>query len=206
MDSIVARYTYESRRRDIAADIGEHLPTLSDFASRFDVIVECGVRKPISSYAFANGLKGNPNGKLYMIDPDCDIPSVNAFLDLARREGIDATFIHQSDLVCPLIPCDVLFIDTWHVYGQLKRELAYWHSSARSYILLHDTTVDEWAGETVRMGWNADEQSRITGIPVNEICKGLWPAVEEFLREHPEWVVEKRYTNCNGLTILKRIA
>ena len=69
---------------------------------------------------------------------------------------------------------------------------------------MHDTTVDEWLGETIRNGWNAAEQSKQTGIPVDEITKGLWPAIEEFLMEHPEWLLEKRYTNNNGLTILKR--
>lgn len=69
---------------------------------------------------------------------------------------------------------------------------------------MHDTTVDEWDGETIRCGWNAHEQSAQTGIPVEEINKGLWPAIEEFLATHPEWVIDRRYTNNNGLTILKR--
>jgi len=35
---------------------------------------------------------------------------------------------------------------------------------------------------------------------------GLWPAVEEFLAEHPsEWALQHRYTNNNGLTVLKRV-
>ena len=36
-------------------------------------------------------------------------------------------------------------------------------------------------------------------------AQGLWPAVEEFLNEHSEWQLETRYTNNNGLTILKRV-
>ena len=42
-------------------------------------------------------------------------------------------------------------------------------------------------------------------IPVEEIEKGLWPAVEEFLENNDNWELEKKYENCNGLTILKRI-
>jgi hypothetical protein len=70
---------------------------------------------------------------------------------------------------------------------------------------MHDTTVDELYGETLRVGWDANKQSKETGIPVDEITKGLWPAIEEFLEEHPEWNLEKRYTNNNGLTILSRV-
>jgi hypothetical protein len=33
---------------------------------------------------------------------------------------------------------------------------------------------------------------------------GLWKAIEEFLEINPHWSVHERYTNNNGLTILKR--
>jgi len=139
-----------------------------------------------------------------MIDPESsrDMPK---FLQLCKSESINAEFLNKSDLECPLIKTDLLFIDTWHVYGQLKRELARWHSSVDKYIIMHDTTVDEWDGETIRMRMNAQEQSKRFGIPVEEINKGLWPAVEEFLANHPEWKIEKRLVNNNGLTIMSRI-
>lgn len=45
---------------------------------------------------------------------------------------------------------------------------------------------------------------RLSGYSRAEIERGLWPAVEEFLAEHAEWQLEKRYTNNNGLTVLAR--
>jgi hypothetical protein len=117
---------------------------------------------------------------------------------------MNTVFYKQSDLECPMEQTDLLFIDTWHVYGHLKRELARWHSSVNKYILLHDTTVDAIYGESIRMIMNVDEQSKKSGIPIDEINKGLWPAVTEFLLERPEWVLEKRYENNNGLTVLSR--
>jgi len=131
--------------------------------------------------------------------------NVQQFLQFSKQAGLDAVFYQQSDLECPMEPTDLLFIDTWHVYGHLKRELARWNSMVKKYIILHDTTVDGVYGETIRVGWDAAAQSRTTGIPVEEINKGLWPAVTEFLAEHPEWVLEKRYENNNGLTILARV-
>ena len=118
---------------------------------------------------------------------------------------MNASFFEQSDLDCPLVNTDLLFIDTWHIYGHLKRELARWNESVNKFIILHDTTVDEWIGETVRVGWDALKQSRESGIPVEEIRKGLWPAVEEFLATNPEWKIELRLTNNNGLTVLSRV-
>jgi len=35
---------------------------------------------------------------------------------------------------------------------------------------------------------------------------GLWPAIREFLGTHPEWKIEKRFKNNNGLTILARVS
>jgi hypothetical protein len=194
---------YQAKCREWS-DINEHLPVLYEYTKKCSTVVECGVRTIVSSYAFANGLKETPGNLLTMVDPDAS-PNMPAFLNLCKTEGVNAQFFNESDLLCPLVRTDLLFIDTWHVYGQLKRELARWHSSVNKYIIMHDTTVDEWNGETIRLGWNAVEQSKKFGIPVEEINKGLWPAIQEFLLAHPEWVIEKRLRNNNGLTILKRV-
>ena len=185
------------------SDINEHLPVLYEYTKRCSSVVECGVRTIVSSYAFALGLKGTEGNKYYLVDPDAS-PNMPAFLKSCKSEGVNAEFWNKSDLECPIVDTDLLFIDTWHVYAQLKRELERWHGSVKKYIIMHDTTVDEWMGETIRAGWNADEQSKKFGFPVDEINKGLGPAIEEFLVGHPEWTVEKKLVNNNGLTILKK--
>lgn len=186
------------------SDIYEHLPILKEYASKCEHITECGVRSVVSSYAFAEGLKGKPNNKLIQVDLDKS-GNVTVFQNECKAEGINTIFYEQSDLECPLEETDLLFIDTWHIYGHLKRELARWHIYAKKYIIMHDTTVDEWEGETIRMRMNAEQQSKDSGYSIEEINKGIWPAVEEFLQGHPEWTIEKRYINNNGLTILARV-
>jgi hypothetical protein len=126
------------------------------------------------------------------------------FIEMCKGEGINASFIEGSDTQCVPIQTDLLFIDTWHIYGHLKRELAHWHASVKKYIILHDTTVDAVYGESIRANANTYVQSIESGYPEEEIRKGLWPAVVEFLEVHPEWRLEKRYTHNNGLTILAR--
>jgi hypothetical protein len=69
---------------------------------------------------------------------------------------------------------------------------------------MHDTTIDEIYGETIRMGMNATQQSINSGFPIEEIKCGLQKAIDEFLATNIEWVLDVRYTNNNGLTILKR--
>lgn len=187
----------------IPSDINEHLYILHNYAKECSKIVECGVYNPCSSYAFANAIKDKSENSLTMIDPFVS-REMEGFLEICKQTKVNAQFVNKSDLEVEPTECELLFIDSWHVYAQLKRELALWHPYVKKYMLLHDTTIDEWYGESVRGNANAEEQSRMTGFPVREIQRGLWPAIAEFLQDHPEWKVLERYTNNNGLTILSR--
>jgi hypothetical protein len=187
----------------LPSDINEHLPTLMKYASECNSVVECGVRDVVSSYAFGMGLKGKLDAFYVLVDP-YKSKQIDGFLKLCKNESINATFIEKSDLDCPLFSTDLLFIDTWHVYGQLKRELARWHTSVNKYIIMHDTTVDADVGESIRCGFNIRKQIVESGFPEHEIRKGLWPAVQEFLDSNKNWKLLERFTNNNGLTILHK--
>ena len=100
---------------------------------------------------------------------------------------------------------DMVFIDTWHVYAQLKRELEKYSKITNKYIIMHDTEVDAVFGETIRNGWNAIEQSETTEFSVDEINCGLNKAVYNFLYKNKNWRMLKHYVNNNGLTILEKI-
>ena len=189
----------------IPNDINEHLPVLYAYAKKCSSVVECGILDVTSSYAFASALIGTPDNSLTMIDPNLS-EKIEPFLDICNRENVNANFVWSRILDYPRQETDLLFIDSWHVYAQLKRELAHWHASVNKYILIHDTTVDEWYGESVRGNADAEQQSRDTGFPVNEIQKGIWPAITEFLEQHPEWQIIERRTNNNGLTVLSRVS
>ena len=185
------------------SDINEHLETLYNYAKQCTTIVECGDRDIVSSYAFASAMIGKPNHSFTMIDL-YESTKMKPFLEMCKTEGIHTSFLKESDIQCVPIQTDLLFIDTWHIYGHLKRELAHWHTSVQKYIILHDTTVDAVHGESIRCNLNIEAQSIESGYPEEEIRKGVWPAVVEFLEVHPEWRLEKRYTHNNGLTILAR--
>jgi len=192
----------------INSDIFEHLPTLYRYSRECDTILESGVRNCVSSWAFASGLlhshkEGNKKLLLNDINKSDEAAELVNLVNLLPNLKIEEHWI--SNLELEIEPTDMVFIDTWHVYGQLKRELAKFRNIAKKYIILHDTTVDGEKGETIRRGWNAEQQSLETGIPVEEILRGLWAAVEEFLKDNDEWELVHRYKNCNGLTILRRV-
>lgn len=187
------------------SDIHEHLPTLYKYATECESVVECGVRGCVSSWALTYGLLNNNKPTKSILLNDLTSCNIQGLLDATKGLPITVNYEWKNDLDLVLPNVDMVFIDTWHVYGHLKRELAKFSKVTMKYIAMHDTTVDGVYGETIRMGLNAKQQSKETGYPIEEINCGLWKAVEEFLANNPEWKLKERFTNNNGLTILERL-
>lgn len=190
----------------VPSDINEHLLTLYRYAMNCESIIELGVRGCVSSWAFTYGLLHNnkPVKKLLLNDIEpCDISEL---LRATKNLNINIGYNWINDLHMNIDEnVDLTFIDTWHVYGQLKRELDKFSKITNKYIIMHDTTVDEIYGETIRNGWDANKQSVESGFPVDEINCGLMRAITEFLSANNNWRLKERYTNNNGLTILEKI-
>ena len=204
MDHVNSKYTELCNR---PCDINEHLPTLYKYATECETILETGVRGCISSWALVYGLLNNNSDNKAIILNDIFPCNIDKLLDGTKDLPIIVQYkwINNLQLEIPY-NVDLTFIDTWHVYGQLKRELDKFSKITDKYIIMHDTTVDEWEGESIRMRCDIDAQVKFSGFPRDEITRGLWPAISEFLFVHPEWVLHQRFTNNNGLTILKRVS
>lgn len=191
------------------SDIFEHLPTIMRYARECERVLDCSSTLSHAVWAFLYGLSqsGRPTRELLA---NYSRANVNDIQQVARsamtaRVSWRASFLPSClDVREVRESIDLTFIDTWHIYAQLIRELEKFAPVTKKYIIIHDTTVDEWQGETIRNGWNAEEQAARTGFPVEDIRRGLWPAITDFLSAHPEWSVTERHTNCNGLTVLKR--
>jgi hypothetical protein len=167
------------------SDINEHLPTLKKYAQECETIVEMGVRTIVSTWAF---LSGNPKKLIsvdykYPIDYNSnDLPIVE---NIAKEKNIDFSFVLGDTRNLTIPECDLLFIDTLHTYSQIKIELNLHSPKVKKYIIFHDTVSFRHIGE-------------------NNLDKGIWPAIEEFLSQNPEWKIHEVYENNNGLTVIKR--
>jgi hypothetical protein len=162
------------------SDINEHLPTLYSYAKKSTHVVEAGVRECVSTFAFLLGLL---DGSIEDINANPGTERHDALrqlkmscLDLYRSKNFDTVKIYEK--LGPTINMVVgncikyhgvsstmTFIDTWHVYPQLRDELAHFSKITEKYIILHDTTVDGQRGETIR---NTCLQRR------KEAVEGLW--------------------------------
>jgi hypothetical protein len=188
------------------SNINEHLNTLCEYAKKCDSVFETGFRGYVSSWALLYGLlqSSSTNPKRLFVN-DITICNIYSLIEETKHLDIDITYEWKNNLLLEMKNnYDLTFIDTWHVYGQLKRELEKFSKITNKYIIMHDTTVDEIHGESIRLGLDVITQSKESGFPIEEITKGLRPAIEEFLQNNPEWYMAERFTNNNGLTILAK--
>jgi hypothetical protein len=154
-----------------------------------------GVRAIKSTWAFL----GAAPKKLIsydMEDPSHYGSNIQIVYDVAKQYGLDFEFKQADVLEIEIEETDLLFLDTWHAYDQLKAELERHNSKTRKYIIMHDTTSYEFRDEPLTSE-NTFKGEQSSG-------KGLWPAITEFLEENNNWELHKRFTNNNGITILKR--
>lgn len=190
-----------------SSDINEHLPTFYKYARECESVLELGVRGCVSSWAFLKGLQDNGKERKHLFLNDIEKCNIDELLHVSRDLNVNVEYEWKNDLELNVDgkTFDITFIDTWHIYGQLKRELAKFSKVTKKYIILHDTTVDAEKGETIRLGLDSMQQAFDSGFPVEEIECGLQKAINEFLFVNREWRLKEQFENNNGLTILERI-
>ena len=210
MNYIAIKHKYLSNQSN---DINEHLNTMVNYTKDSESVLALCWQGSQVFWTLAHGLLSNKTSEqkknIYynnIINFDTE-----EFTNVTRHlKNLSVTFskeeFYQYELPSEQPTVDVLFIDSWHVYGCMKRELAKYAPKTNKYIMMHDTTVDEWDGETIRSGLNADEQSQKYGIPIYEINRGVWPAIQEFLNDNPQWKIKERFTNNHGFTVLERVS
>ena len=174
---------YNENCLNTLGDIYQHLPTLKKYAEDCDHITEFGVRTVVSTYAF---MMGKPKRLIsYDLVPIEEYgTNRNELKELGQENNVNFNFIVGDTREIVIEETDLLFIDTWHIYDQLNKELKIHGNKSRKYLIFHDTTTFGLIGED---GYT-----------------GIWQAIEEFLSENKHWTIHERFTNNNGLTILKR--
>lgn len=190
------------------SDINEHMENLRALAAEVEHVTELGVRfAQGSSWSFAMaGVDRACKGLPYRVIAG-DItrrPEVGPFERTVQDCGLDYTFREGDDLALEYMPTDLLFLDTWHVYRQLIKELHKLEPIARKYIALHDTTSFAYGDEDIGgHGGKAENSSLYSGVAPKS---GLWTAVEEFLSINKKWKLKHRYVHNNGVTVLERVS
>lgn len=190
VDDIERGYNVRCKKK---SDINEHLPTLKKYATGLDTVIEMGVREVVSTYAILNA---RPNKVIsYDIYESSNIKTVSKD---ANNSSLNYEFRKESTLTCDIPECDMLFIDTLHVYEQLVVEINRHEKNVKRYMVFHDTETFKHSGELKSAPNGCD-------LEIKETNKGLWDAIIEFLDTNSQWTIKEVFKNNNGLTILERV-
>jgi len=161
------------------SDMSEHMSWISDLTSECTHTTELGVGRANSTRAF---LRHNQEHHSYEIDP---LPASLDYFKRAQDAGKNVTLHIADTREVEIAETDLMLVDSYHSYDQVKKELELHAGKVRKYILFHDTEIFGPVGQGGE--------------------KGIWPAIEEFLADHPEWVLAEKRKNCYGMTLIKKI-
>lgn len=187
----------------LPSDIHEHIPRLRELASECSSAIEIGVNEVVSTWGILQGLSESGQKNLSYIGIDLKYPFLNTLFlanQLAESSGISFQFWQANDFYIDIEPTDLLFIDSWHTYCHLTYELEKFSPKVRKYIAMHDTG-EPWGDQ--------DEPCYLDALPdypphIDRFKQGLWPAIVDFLKTHPEWCLREHYVNNHGFTVLER--
>lgn len=173
----MSSYTQNLR---LPSDIQEHLGLLNGITRPSDLVVEFGFRTGISTSAF---LAAGARVRSYDIDEGCR----KWVRPLAKEYPRRFSFKVGDSRKVEIPECQLLFIDTSHVYETTKIELARHESKVETWIVIHDVTT-------------FGRKDRPPGKG-----PGIMTAVDEFLSD-PDcgWKQWLFLQNSNGMAILKR--
>jgi len=160
------------------SDIFKHLPDLKRYSSMSQHVTEFGVRKGNSTVAL---LAGQPK-KLVSYDVK---PKINYRMLQGLAKPTDFVLIVENVLDVTIEPTDFLFIDTYHTYTQITKELKLHGNIPKKFLAFHDTRT---------YGFKGEDNKR----------PGIKAGIDEFLKSNPHWKVDLVKRNNNGFIVLKR--
>lgn len=160
------------------SDMNAHMETLFRYASQCKSVVETGTNDCTSTTAL-----------LYAQPETLDCYDIQRFPDVDEMErlaGRTRYTFHHGDVLEAEFPEDVdfWFCDDLHEGAHVRKELERFAHRVKRYIAFHDVALFRERGE-------------LGG-------EGIWPAISDYMREHPEWKLVHMNENCNGLAVFAR--
>lgn len=158
--------------RTKARDLDQHIPRLSEFASKCQHVTEITHRRESTI-----GLLSAPRLVSYQSERDplvFRLPTMFPHLDLKVMPHLrEMPTIEETDM---------LFLDTEGTYTRLWGELNFYHPKVKRFIAVHDTQLYSRKGEDGK--------------------EPTLKALTDFMQQHPEWSVIVHDEHQYGLTII----
>jgi len=202
-DTLKEMYEYACTEE---SDIYKHLPVLKQYADSCEHVTEMGARTGNSTLAFLNSnTKKFVSYDYQYTNPEPHlvkgVEALKFIIDSANALGINASYIGANVLEVEIEKTDLLFIDTWHVYDQIKEELRLHAKNVNKYIAFHDIATFGEVGENYPdLDINHPTRDKL------QSGGGIRPAIDEFLEQNKEWSIVYETHDNNGLMIIEKNA
>jgi hypothetical protein len=186
------------------SDIHEHLPKLRELASQCEHVTEFGLRNADgSTIALLAGLAHSKAKHRTLVSWDLDpraLISTNAMhlRSMADEAGVRWQLRCGDTREIIIESTDLLFIDTYHTFAQLRAELERHASVARDLANGNKSVVRRWLAfhDTETFGYLGEDGTD----------PGLVMAIRHFQKTNfPRWQLLYDNRNCNGLSVLRRV-
>jgi hypothetical protein len=188
--------------KNTPSDINEHMETLLKYGQQCNHITEFGVRNVVSTWAW---LMAEPQKLIcYDIHKTKELDIIVAGIEWTQKGVMKGgkftsfNFIEADVLKVEIEPTELLFVDTLHVYTQLKQELALHAKNVSKYIIFHDVVTYGYKPEP--SSWQTPEIMK----NYKENDTGIMQAIKEFLSQNKNWKIKDFFKNNNGLMVIEK--
>jgi len=162
-------------------DVFKHCPTICELATKCQHITELGLN---SLGVAVSVLASQPSKFICYGEKQGQVDLIKGRLEPLAGNTTFKAFLGNS-LEIQIAETDMLILDTFHSYGQVKQELLRHAGSTRRYIVLLSTFAFSTRGEDGH-------------------APGVGNAIMEFLADNKDWEVIYNLTHNNGMTVLER--
>lgn len=172
--------------------MAKHLPVLRWYAEQARSAVELGVKHGGSSTALLLGCYENTEEWGGPRVHSFDIQETPRAKELALLMGSAWDYRIEDSRRVEQVACDLLFVDSLHVYEQTRDELKHWGPWVTRFLVFHDTVTFGSVGAQGETGRHDPDKL------------GIRHAIDEFMQAFPKWKIDYVSADSHGLLVLKR--
>ncbi len=177
------------RQRRAPDAMAQHMDVIRDLAAECESCAEIGIRRGSSTIALLAGCPGTVTS--------FDIESYPQHASIMQAaEGRWSVAYIPSETATPK-PTDMLVIDGFHNYPQVKMELDLFADHVAKHLVFHDTISCGTVGDGIA-------NPKVHQAPHLSDKRGIRMAIDELMIRDPSWFIKAHYPNDSGLLILER--
>jgi hypothetical protein len=178
------------RQRRAPDAMAQHMDVIRDLAAECESCAEIGIRRGSSTIALLAGCPGTVTS--FDIERYPHHEAILKATDLGRWRPH-----YMPSETASAFDVDMMVIDGFHNYPQVKMELDLFADHVAKYLVFHDTISCGTVGDGIA-------NPKVHQAPHLSDKRGIRMAIDELMIRDPSWLIKAHYPNDSGLLILER--